>query len=227
MVQCPIVELRQYTLHPGRSGDLIALFDREFIEPQEELGMTVIGQFRDIDDPDRFVWLRGFADMRSRLESLSTFYSGPTWQAHRQAANATIVDSDNVLLLRPTREAAEFELKARDGMRADLIANVCYFEDPVETDFVPHFEETVVPLIERIGGSVAAYFVTEHSRNDYPKLPVREDENAFVWFAALRDHRGYDEHVRAVQAFASSSAGRLRRDIEVRRLTPTSMSRLG
>ncbi len=56
---CPIVELRQYTLHPGKRDVLIDLFDREFVESQEALGMKVIGQFRDLDNPNRFVWLRG------------------------------------------------------------------------------------------------------------------------------------------------------------------------
>lgn len=55
---CQVVELRQYTLHPGRRDTLIELFDREFVETQEALGINVIGQFRDLDGPDRFVWLR-------------------------------------------------------------------------------------------------------------------------------------------------------------------------
>ena len=77
-----VVELRQYTLHPGRRDDLIELFDREFVETQEACGMVVIGQFRDLDDPDRFVWLRGFADMESRREALTAFYGGPVWKAN-------------------------------------------------------------------------------------------------------------------------------------------------
>ena len=36
---CPIVELRQYTVYPERRDDLITLFDREFVESQEALGM--------------------------------------------------------------------------------------------------------------------------------------------------------------------------------------------
>ena len=53
-----IIELRQYTLRPGQRDTLIELFEREFIESQDTCGMTVLGQFRDLDDPDRFVWLR-------------------------------------------------------------------------------------------------------------------------------------------------------------------------
>ena len=56
---CSIVELRQYTLHPGQRDVLIDLFDREFVESQEALGMKIVGQFRDLDNPNRFVWLRG------------------------------------------------------------------------------------------------------------------------------------------------------------------------
>jgi hypothetical protein len=56
----------------GRRDTLIELFDREFVIPQERLGLRLFGQFRDLGDPDRFVWLRGFAswEERPRLESL-------------------------------------------------------------------------------------------------------------------------------------------------------------
>src|SRR5437868_9734879 len=107
---CPIVELRQYKLHPGKRDVLIDLFDREFVESQEALGMKVIGQFRDLDNPNRFVWLRGFRDMPSRAQLLKDFYGGPVWKAHREAANATMIDSDNVLLLRPALPTSGFSL---------------------------------------------------------------------------------------------------------------------
>src|SRR6516225_3998362 len=100
-VRYPVVEFRQYTLHPGRRDDLIGLFERELIEPQEAAGMALVGQFRDADDPDRFVWLRGFPDMKTRAEALGRFYYGPVWKKHSAEANATMIDSDNVLLLRP------------------------------------------------------------------------------------------------------------------------------
>jgi hypothetical protein len=107
---CPVVELRQYTLKPGQRDVLIDLFEREFIESQEATGMRVIGTFRDVNNPDRFVWLRGFSDMAARAQALQEFYGGPVWKAHREAANATMIDSDNVLLLRPARSNAGFSL---------------------------------------------------------------------------------------------------------------------
>ena len=91
---------------------LIDLFERKFIEAQEDVGMGVIGHFRNADDPNAFVWVRAFADMESRARALAGFYDGATWQSHRSAANATLLDNDNVLLLRPTAAGAGFILDA-------------------------------------------------------------------------------------------------------------------
>src|SRR5258706_15564555 len=94
---CPIVELRQYTLHPDKLDGFIRLFEREFIETQEAVGIKVIGHFRDDDDPNRFVWLRGFADMPARAEALQAFYGGPGWKAHRDEGEANSIEPTNVL----------------------------------------------------------------------------------------------------------------------------------
>lgn len=170
---CRIVELRQYRLHPGRREDLIALFDREFVETQEACGMTVIGQFRDLDDPDRFVWLRGFADMPARTRALAAFYGGPVWAAHRDAANATMIDSDDVLLLRPARAGSGFALDGltRDGDGGMLIATIRHLRPEEATPPVP--------------ADALAAFVTERAENGFPRLPVRTDAHVFVTFGRV------------------------------------------
>jgi hypothetical protein len=70
--------------------------------------MSIIEQLRDLDDSNRFAWLRGCTDMCSRTEALQAFYGVPVWEVHRAAANATMIDSDNVLLLRSVRPASGF-----------------------------------------------------------------------------------------------------------------------
>ena len=111
-VRYPVLELRQYTLRPGQRDVLIELFDRELVESQEAEGMAIVGQFRDLDDPDRFVWLRGFDSMPARALALASFYGGPVWKANSAEANATMVDSDNVLLLRPASGGSGFGVPA-------------------------------------------------------------------------------------------------------------------
>jgi hypothetical protein len=168
----PVVELRQYTTRPGRRDDLIALFDREFVKPQEADGIEVIGQFRDLDDPNRFVWLRGFPDMPARAAALTAFYGGPAWLARRDAANATILDSDNVLLLRPLGSDGGFELarRAPDGF---VSVEIRYLGRAALPAFASFFTEHVRPRITQAGARVLATFVTEQSPNNF-RLPVRE-----------------------------------------------------
>jgi NIPSNAP len=192
---CPVVELRQYTLRPGQRDILIELFDREFVETQEACGMKIIGQFRDLDRPDCFVWLRGFSDMVSRARGLADFYGGPVWKAHRDAANATMIDSDNVLLLRPVSDSGEF--KVRHDARANpgpgaaagrvIGATIHYFDSAVEQEFNHAFEQIVRPSAESLGATIVGCFLTETAENTFPGLPVREGEHVFVWFSRLSD----------------------------------------
>jgi len=234
---CPIVELRQYTLHPGKRDVLIDLFDREFVESQEALGMKVIGQFRDKNDPNRFVWLRGFRDMPSRAQELTDFYGGPVWKAHRETANETMIDSDNVLLLHPASPGSGFSLthKERPGAGANetrkdlIVATIYYFDAPVDTSFVEFFEKTLKPALTDSGASVLAYFVTEHSENTFPALPVRAGENVFVWFARFHDSAAYERHVAVLDQsprwrdeISKQLARRLKRAPEILKLSPTS-----
>ena len=238
---CPVVELRQYTLHHGKRDVLIDLFDREFVESQEELGMRIIGQFRDLGHQDRFVWLRGFPDMTFRAKALNEFYSGPVWKAHREAANATMIDSDNVLLLRPALRTSGFSLEnlKRAPVGADeiatslVVATIYYFAGPVAPDFIRFFEHTLRPAAESLGATISASFVTENSENTFPALPVRASENVFVWFSTFSDLAAYENHVAALSRserwrseVMAALTRFLKRAPEVLKLSPTARSQL-
>lgn len=148
-----IVELRQYTLKPGRRDELVELFEQHFIESQQAVGITLIGQFLDLDDPDRFVWLRGFENMATRKAALTAFYfESEAWRTHGPAANDTMVDSDDVLLLRPVGPMFPVGNTFPDGAGS--------YTAIIATDLVGIPD----PL---------AYFETEHAENDFPWLPVR------------------------------------------------------
>jgi quinol monooxygenase YgiN len=234
----PIVELRQYTLHPGMREVLIDLFDGEFVESQEALGMRVIGQFRDLDDANRFVWLRGFRDMPSRARGLSDFYGGPVWKAHREAANATMIDSDNVLLLSQARPASGFRVEYGDRPPPGtseapgglVVATVYSFDAPPGADFLDFFERALRPVVTGAGASILAYFVTENSANNFPALPVREGEQVFVWFSRFEDVAAYEQHAAALarsrrwSEVSDALACRLKGRPEVRKLLPTARS---
>jgi quinol monooxygenase YgiN len=230
------VELRQYTLHPGTRDVLIELFDREFVESQEAVGMQVFGQFRDLDDPDRFVWLRGFRDMPTRARALEAFYGGPVWKQHRDAANATMIDSDDVLLLRPARPWSGFSVEnverpppgsSEEVSRGLVVAAIWHLDATAGTEFLDFFESAVGPPLKDAGASILGYFVTETSPNNFPALPVREDENVFVCISGFSDPAAYDLHVRALAPPDCANVPRSHRDgPDVLKLAPTLRSRL-
>jgi hypothetical protein len=183
---CQVIELRQYKLHPGQTEALVTLFDREFVETQESVGMRVIGQFRDLDQPDKFVWLRGFADMASRSAGLQAFYGGPVWAAHRNAANATMIDSDDVLLLKPAWHGAGLATGDRAPMctaapaQGLLLALVFHLESPATSDLTAHCRQDLVSRVRAAGALQQGWYVTEPSPNNFPRLPVREGESVVV-----------------------------------------------
>jgi len=230
-MKCNIVELRQYALHPGRRDGLIDLFDREFIEAQEVTGMAVLGQFRDLDRPDHFVWLRGFEDMPSRARALTDFYAGPAWKAHAAQANATMIDVDDVLLLRPAAQHTGF-LDAMAGRpspghsvppsSALILATIYHRDYPYDEAFLDLFCGDVLPVLRSMGTAPLACLQTEYAENNFPALPVRSGVNAFVWLARFES----TEHIELwLQRVRSSQIGRSGNEQHLR-LSPTGRSML-
>ena len=231
---CPVVELRQYTLRAGQRDVLVELFDREFVESQEAVGMELIGQFRDLDRPDRFVWLRGFPDMERRRRALEAFYGGPVWKAHSAAANATMVDVDDVLLLRPpapTSGLGPQPPRPAPGTRmpASMVAaTICSLEGPANIAVVHH---KLLPALATTGSPPLATFVEEPSENTFPALPVRTGEHVLVWLQrmaagdlAADDSR--DAQLGAAGAIAHDLLPNLAAAPVQLRLEPTPRSRL-
>lgn len=149
-------------MHPGTGETLTEVFDDDLIEAQEALGMQVLGQFRDLDDPDTFVWLRGFPDVGGRGAALEGFCDGPVWAEHAPVANATMVSFDDVLLLRPVDSL-------RPGAGVGQYAIVIH----------PAAGAPELPA------DALAVWQTNRSPNEFPRLPVRQDVDVVVWLAPL------------------------------------------
>lgn len=223
-----MVELRQYTLKPGQRDVLIQVFERHFIEPQESAGACVIGHFRDLDAPDRFVWLRGYRDMPSRKLALEAFYGGEVWARHRDAANQTMLDSDDVLLLRPTRPGSGFKIARRQqpvpvGQKSLIGAIVCPLDAPAAASLLEFVEQELPQTLAEVGGTLLATLLTEPSENNYPRLPVREGENVLAWFARFP---GEDSHRRYLDEIERWPGWRAAPGSQILRLAPAGRSRL-
>jgi hypothetical protein len=187
-----VVELRQYTLRPGQREVLIELFERELIEPQEAAGMQIIGQFRDLDRPDRFVWLRGFSDMESRRHALTAFYGGPVWAEWGPAANATMIDSDDVLLLRPRGPTGGLRPNVRPRPSpwgepdSSVICATILTVDPAEAPtMASKLSSELESAFADTGHRLLGCYQTDPTPNNFTRLPIRAD-TALVWFTTSR-----------------------------------------
>lgn len=229
----PVIELRQYKIVPGKRDTMIELFEARFIESQEALGMRLVGQFRDLDDPDRFTWIREFPDMARREPALTAFYSGTVWQAHRDGANPLLDDNDNVLLLRPAGSGQGFgplvNERPASGATARpagmVVATIYYLWKDPDEGFTAFFRGEVAPALEAAGLPVLGAYVPEATPNNFPRLPVRQGEKVFVWFTRASDQAAYDPVLAKLKA-GERLRGYQERRAQVLRLAPTPRSLL-
>ena len=188
MGSLPVVELRQYTMVPGRLDEFLAIFEGKLIGPQAEWGATVLGIFRDRNRPDHFVWLRGFTDMAARLRALEGFYGSPLWKEHRDAVNATLVDNDNVLLLRALGDGLSLAPATPGGPPGLVVASLHALSEPADEALA---RRLAAEAAAALGPAIRGCFITELAKNDFPRLPVREKESFFVWIAAFPTEAAY------------------------------------
>jgi hypothetical protein len=198
----PLLELRRYALHPGTRDTMIGIFERELMEGQEEVGIRLLGQFRDLDDPDTFVWFRGFPDMGSRWQALWDFYTGPVWKAHQEPVNATMIASDDVLLLRPYEGRHLPEMTAPRPPRDAT-------EPPGGLVFVTTFPVADPQAAAAGYDGPGSVLVTDPTPNTYKWLPVRGDASVVVT---------------VTDAEPEWRPGGLTGPVHVARLTPTARS---
>jgi hypothetical protein len=237
----PIIELRQYVLYPGKRDVFTRLFEDQFVESQEALGMDIIGTFHEPEHPSHFTWIRGFTDMEARAIELDAFYSGPVWHAHRDTANPMLEDNDNVLLLHeaypgsglPMTNQSRVPIGSEALPGGLIVANIYYLKEAPQAGFTEFFREKMAPHLNKAGINVLASFVPEQSPNNFPKLKIREGESLFVWFARFNDTADYQHHWASLAAqpqwhdhVAAAWTAQLNSPPEILELEPTARSLL-
>lgn len=200
-----IIDLRDYTTTLAGRDQLIERGETLLFKEQERLGATFLGAFRDADKPDRFVWLRGMPDMAARQRILTAFYTdGELWKANRDEVNSWIVDSDNVLLVRPV---SDWSPPATGPSVVGMYTHIRR-EPLTATDVL---QRNVATAIAGAGGRLLVTLATDPCENNYPRHPIRTGEFGLIWFATFEPR-----HYRSLGL----------NSIEERRLLPTERSRL-
>jgi hypothetical protein len=139
-----------------------------------------------------------------------------------------MIDSDDVLLLRPVHPASGFRLgPGRPAASSDgiIAATTWHLQPEAEAEFPEMLETVLAPMLGDAGMPILASFVSEHGENGFLALPVREEARVFVWFSRFPDRAAYERHA-AVAGLAEALRPHLAKPPEVALLSPTTRSRL-
>src|SRR5947208_940034 len=93
-----IVEVRSYRIKPGRRAEFIELFLTTAVPALRTHGMKVLGPLLDVENPNKFVWLRVFPSLEERDRMKEDFYEGELWKNELERVAMPMLDSYDVIL---------------------------------------------------------------------------------------------------------------------------------
>lgn len=97
-----IIEVRTYTIKAGLREQFIALFERRAISEQQAVGIKVFGPLLDAENPNVFLFLRGFPSMEERDRMTSLFYDGPVWKNELEKLAMPMIETYSSVLTETT-----------------------------------------------------------------------------------------------------------------------------
>lgn len=233
-----LFELRRYATQPGERERLLDMFEGDFLDAYEAGGTRILASFRDLTDPDLWVWIRAFPDAARRGPALTNFYASASWREGSAEANRTIAGVHEALLLRlpdgaglPAPRAVALDPHAEPPESLFVLTIHALPPDHAHA-FREFFEREAVPALTELGARPTLTFVSDRSPNTFPGQPV-SDEHVLVTLTRF-------EHEQAEAAFATAlrESARWREKIqpelerrttrapEVLRLRPTQRSPL-
>ena len=190
------LELRIYQAHEVDRDKFLKYFEEHFLESQEEVGMRIWGQYRDLRTPKHFVWMRGYETMEERPEKLMEFYTGPVWQARGPGVREMLVSARHVHLLEPVdpqsdlADAERTKVPESDPKKRGIVVVEVFLNEAA--DLLDTVRSLVVPTLEQGGGvTLGLYRSTEHADN-FPALPFITDEKVIAWIGSFESVEAYD-----------------------------------
>jgi hypothetical protein len=93
-----IVEVRSYRIKPGKRDEFIKLFEARAVAAMRSYGMQVTGPFLDVENPNKFVFMRSFPSLEERDRMKEAFYGGELWKNELERLAMPLLDSYDVIL---------------------------------------------------------------------------------------------------------------------------------
>lgn len=204
-----VLELRNYLLKPNMADEFNSYFNKHFVKPMTELSGYTLGQFQIKGVNDKFVWLRGFTDMSTRVKFLNDFYiNSLSWKEFGSGANAMMINSDNVYLLRPLTKgknaAEQSETINGNFLQTDKGITVIdfYICNSTLDKTIDLFNTSYLPFLKTLNIEDISLWVSEMTENDFPRLPVFQDKNLLVTISNYKNEKEYQAKQKEINAMS-------------------------
>jgi len=93
-----IVEVRSYRVKPGKRDAFIEFFETRAVPALRSHGMKILGPLLDIENPNKFVFLRSFPSLEERERMKNDFYQSELWKNELESIAMPMLDSYDVIL---------------------------------------------------------------------------------------------------------------------------------
>lgn len=103
-----IIEIRHYTLKPGRREEFISYFEAKNRPALRDAGMIVFGPMRDLENENKVHWMRAFLSLESREQIKNAFYNGPVWNESIEGEVMPMIEHYEADLTETTTEFEDF-----------------------------------------------------------------------------------------------------------------------
>lgn len=189
----PFYELRIYQAPEGKLDDLNARFRNHTLKLFEKHGMTNLGYWVPLDNPDRkLYYVLSYPDREAREESWKAFMADPDWQAAHRASevNGRLVEKVESIFLSPT--AYSPAIKPSAGNPARTFELRTYKAAPGKLDALhQRFREHTIALFSRHGMTHFGYWVPVEEKDGAGQtliyiLAHKSPEAAKASFAGFR-----------------------------------------
>ncbi len=218
-----VVELRRYVIKPGERENFANSFESYFPESFEQLGAIAVGDSLERKNQSNFLWIRGFHNMDDRAKINALFYYGPLWKEHKATLNSLMIDSDNVLLLKPVDPERPIRMlpavdpvREKDGAHGLGIVQIFQVKKDRVEEFVA-VARTAFQAYTEAGAQEVGFLETLDAANNFPQLPIRTDGPYVVWIGMVRD----EEQLKSFAGLAEQTAKKLEQKGDLRGETET------
>jgi hypothetical protein len=89
-----LIELREYTVQPGKRDEWVKMMEEEIIPFQIQNGIAVLGSFICEDNDGIYVWMRRFESEEDRVKKYAAVYESDHWKNNLLPKVVGLVDRE-------------------------------------------------------------------------------------------------------------------------------------